>query len=84
MSVTARLRRLDEAVLPRKWRDRPRDPIKVALQYIYMGGVFLAVGLVLTLEWDWPFFLILGAGHMLIGAARLSGAMRNWRERGNP
>jgi hypothetical protein len=75
------LRRLDEAVLPRRWLDTPRDPIKAALQYIYMGSSVLAIGLVLFFVWAWPLFLILGAGNMLIGTARLSGAMRDWRER---
>ena len=83
MSVYARLRRLDEAVLPRRWLDPPRDPVKAGLRYIYLGSAILAIGLVLFFVWTWPVFVILGAGNMLIGAARLSGAMRNSRERGD-
>lgn len=77
MNVLRALNRLDEAVLPERWRRREQDPVKVGLQHIYVGGVLVLIGLVLLLATGSLVGIVIGAGNMLIGAARMNAAMRS-------
>jgi len=77
VGVVRVLNRLDEAVLPERWRRREQDPVKVGLQHIYLGGVVALLGLVLLLATGNLVGVVVGSCNMLIGAARMDAAMRS-------
>lgn len=70
------LNRLDDAVLPERWRRREKDPVRLGLQQIYMGGAVLLLGLVLLVATGNLVGVVIGACNMLVGAVRINAGMR--------
>jgi hypothetical protein len=76
MGLGRALARLDDAVIPSRWLNPDPDPVRQAARSIYSGAVFLAIGLVLALAFNIYAGLVVGAGSMIVGAVRLSAALR--------